>query len=253
MIVLLSPAKSLDFEAKPHVSKHTEAAFLEESEYLVKKLKKYSAKKIGKLMHISPALSDLNHQRFQEWSLPFDSSNAKQAALAFRGDVYRGWSVTNMSEADVDFAQDHVRILSGLYGILKPLDLIQPYRLEMGSKFVVTPKVKNLYGFWKKKLTAHLNEEVGEGTIVNLASTEYFKSINTNDVQGNIITPIFKDAKNGEYKVIMTYAKIARGLMTRFIVSNRIDEVEQIKAFDTEGYVFNAAESNENDWVFTRG
>jgi cytoplasmic iron level regulating protein YaaA (DUF328/UPF0246 family) len=253
MIVLLSPAKSLDFEAKAHVSKHTEAKFLQESEYLVKKLKKYSAQKIGKLMHISPALSDLNHQRFQEWSLPFDVNNSKQAALAFRGDVYRGWSATTMSEEDLDFAQDHVRILSGLYGIIKPLDLIQPYRLEMGSKFVVTPTVKNLYAFWKKKLTAHLNDEVGGAIIVNLASSEYFKSLNANEVKGTIITPIFKDFKNEEYKIIMTYAKIARGLMTRFIVTNRITEVEQIKAFDTDGYLYNDIESNGNDWVFTRG
>lgn len=253
MIALLSPAKSLDFETKPHVSNHTQPAFLEDSEYLVKKLKKLSAKKIGKLMSISPALSDLNHQRYQEWSTPFNTSNAKQAALCFTGDVYRGWSATQMDAGDLDFAQDHVRILSGLYGILKPLDLIQPYRLEMGIRFEVTPKVKNLYAFWQKKLTAQLNDEVQGGVVLNLASNEYFKVINTKEVHGTVINAQFKDMKNGQYKTIMTFAKLARGYMTRYIVANRITDIEDIKGFDLEGYVYNPRESEGNDWVFTRG
>ncbi len=253
MIVLLSPAKSLDFETEPHVSKHTQPQFLEESEYLVNKLKKLSAKKIGDLMKISPALSDLNHQRYQEWSVPFTPKNAKQASLCFTGDVYRGWEATSMSEKDLDFAQDHVRILSGLYGILKPLDLIQPYRLEMGTKFEVTPKVKNLYSFWQQKLTNQLNKEAEGSVVLNLASNEYFKSIKAKDVESPVINAVFKDFKNGEYKTIMTFAKLARGYMTRYVVQNRITDIEDIKGFDMEGYGYNAKLSTDTDWVFTRG
>lgn len=254
MIILLSPAKSLDFETPAKTTLETQPEFLNDSERLVKKLKKLSSQKIGSLMGISPALSDLNYERYQNWKLPFTTENAKPCSLAFTGAVYQGWGAKELNDEALLFAQNHVRILSGLYGILKPLDLIQPYRLEMGTRFEVTPKVKNLYVFWKKKLTEHLNEtiEKGNGEVVNLASNEYFKAIDAKTINGNIITPVFKDLKNGEYKTIMTFAKLARGYMTRYAIDHRITAAEELKGFNMEGYSYSENMSSETEWVFVR-
>lgn len=252
MIVLLSPAKTLDLEKEAKISEYSHPLFLAESELLVNKLKRLSEKKLGTMMNISPTLADLNHQRYQAWSLPFTKINAKRAALCFQGEAYRGWNPSSLSDDDLAFSQKHVRILSGLYGILRPLDLIQPYRLEMGSKFEVSPKVKNLYAFWKEKLTEQLVAELNGDVLLNLASTEYSKAIDLKAMSGNVITPVFKDMKNGELKVIMTYAKKARGLMTRYLIRNRLTNVDDIKLFDLEGYSFNVNESTDSHWVFSR-
>ncbi len=256
MLIVISPAKSLDFEAPSKTETYTTPEFLENSEYLIGKLKKLSPKKIGALMSISPALADLNFERYQTFSTPFTPDNAKQSLLAFRGDVYRGLDAESYSQEDYDYAQQHLRILSGLYGLLKPLDLIQPYRLEMGTKFAVTPKTKNLYQYWGTKIAAAVNEAIaasGTNTLVNLASAEYFKAVQPKLIEGTIITPQFKDFKNGEYKSIMTFAKIARGLMSTYIIKNRLTQPEDIKGFDVDGYAFNAPMSTESEWVFTRG
>ena len=252
MIVILSPAKTLDLSPEDQVDLATSPMFLQEAEQLVNKLKRLSSKKIGTMMNVSPALADLNHQRFQEWSLPFTKTNSKRAALCFQGEAYRGWEPSSLKEDDLSFAQEHVRILSGLYGLLKPLDLIQPYRLEMGSKFEVSPKIKNLYAFWKEKLTKQLMADLDGDVLLNLASTEYAKAIDMKMMKGKVITPVFKDLKNGQLKVIMTYAKKARGLMTRYVIQNRIIDVNEIKLFDLEGYSFNVNESTETIWVFSR-
>lgn len=253
MITVLSPAKSLDFESPAQTKKSSELLFKDETNRLIKKLKKLSSKKIGDLMSISPALSDLNYNRYQNFSDTFTQENAKQAILAFTGDVYRGLDAGSFNEKELSFAQDHVRILSGLYGLIKPLDLIQPYRLEMGTKLDVTPKIKNLYAFWDDKITSQLNKELNGELLVNLASNEYFKAIQPKKLKSDILTIDFKDYKNGEYKTIMTYAKLARGYMTNYIIKNGIDDIESIKGFDYEGYVFNNQLSKDLNWVFTRG
>lgn len=255
MKIVISPAKTLDFDNAYEFNQATECVFLNESEKLVKKLKKLSSKKISELMSISPVLGQLNHDRYQTWSLPFNTTNAKPSLGVFRGDVYRGMDVLTFSDKNKDFAQKHLRILSGLYGVLKPADLIQPYRLEMGTSFSVTPKTKNLYQFWGDKITNKINEELaqGDGVLINLASNEYFKALNTKKLKGNLITCHFKDNKGGEYKTIMTFAKMARGYMTRFIVQNELKNPEELKAFDLEGYVFNSKMSTDNEYTFTRG
>lgn len=254
MKIVISPAKSLDFENADHISDAALPTLLPQSEKLIKKLKKLSPKKIGSLMGISPKLADINHERFQEWEVPFNDS-AKPALSVFTGDVFRGINAKAFSDEERATAQSRLRILSGLYGILKPNDLILPYRLEMGTRFAVTPKVKNLYQFWGDQITNQINQELAEddGVLVNLASNEYFKSINPKKLKGRIVTCTFKDEKNGEYKSIMTYAKIARGLMTRFIIQNNLTEVEQLKTFDLEGYFYNDPMSTEDNLVFTRG
>ena len=253
MILLLSPAKTLDFESKPHIAINSQPEFLNDSNYLVKKLKKLSAKQLSSLMSISADLSDLNHQRFQEWSVPFSSENSKQAVLSFTGEVYRGLDANSLSESDLNFAQNHVRILSGLYGVLKPLDLIQPYRLEMGTRYAITPNVKNLYAFWQEKLTASLKSDLAGRPLVNLASVEYAKAIQLKKVKAEVVTPIFKEWKNGQLKSIMTYAKKARGLMARFAITNQLQDIEHLKLFNDEGYEYNQGESSELNWTFTRG
>ena len=204
-------------------------------------------------MSLSASLSDLNYERYQNFSEDYTKENAKQAILAFTGDVYRGLEANDFKEKDFDFAQDHVRILSGLYGLIRPLDLIQPYRLEMGTKFEVSAKAKNLYAFWKEKITAQLNEDLGGDLLINLASNEYFKAVDTKKLNSDVLTLNFKDNKNGQYKAIMTYAKLARGYMTNYIVKNKIDKVDDLRGFDYEGYVFNNDLSSDLDWTFTRG
>ncbi|MCL4121774.1 UNVERIFIED_CONTAM: hypothetical protein GTU68_066608 [Idotea baltica] len=252
MKLVLSPAKSLNFESKLPTSKSTEACFLNEAERLNKLLKKKSAKRLSKLMSISDNLGQLNYERNQEWQLPFTSANARQAIYTFSGDVYRGLDANTISKEKVEKLQNTVRIISGLYGILKPLDLMQAYRLEMGAKFPVG-KNKNLYEFWKKKVTQSLNEELQDDELfLNLASNEYFKAINIKALKVPVITAAFKDLKNGEYKTIMTFAKLARGYMTRYIIDSNANSIEDIKGFNYEGYGFSEALSSDTELVFIR-
>lgn len=252
MKIILSPAKSLDFESKLPISQHTEAAFLQEAERLNKVLKRKSAKSLSKLMSISDALGQLNYERNQEWNLPFTKDNARPAVYAFSGDVYRGLDVYNLPNDKIEFMQESLRIISGLYGVLKPLDLIQPYRLEMGTRMPVG-KNKNLYEFWKKKITQKLNDELEDGELfVNLASNEYFKAIDTKQLKVPVITPVFKDLKNGEYKTIMTFAKLARGYMTRYILDTNARTLDDLKGFDYEGYHYSEPLSNDGELVYIR-
>lgn len=255
MLTVISPAKSLDFKTEPTTSEYTLPKFQEESEKLVSKLRKMKPKKISELMGISASLGNLNYERFQTWHRPFTPENAKQAVLAFSGDVYTGLDAPALSEEKLKLAQRKLRILSGLYGVLKPLDLIQPYRLEMGTKLSVG-RSKDLYGFWGDKITKKVQkaiDESGSKILVNLASNEYFKSIDKKKLNAEIVTPAFKDMKNGEYKMISFYAKKARGLMTRFILENDIDDANDLQAFDMDGYHFNPRLSKPNRPVFTRG
>ncbi|MGG5485583.1 peroxide stress protein YaaA [Gaetbulibacter sp. PBL-D1] len=252
MKLVLSPAKSLDYESKLPTTKTTEACFLNEAERLNKLLKKKSAKSLSKLMNISDNLGQLNYERNQDWSLPFTKDNARQAVYAFSGDVYRGLDAYTIESSKLDTLEDTVRIISGLYGVLKPLDLIQPYRLEMGTKFPVG-KNKNLYEFWKKKVTQALNDELQDDEVfLNLASNEYFKAIDTKALKVPVITASFKDLKNGEYKTIMTFAKLARGYMTRYIVDTNAKTIDDLKGFNYEGYGFSESMSTKNELVFIR-
>ena len=253
MKFILSPAKSMNFDKQTIISSHTAISFPEKTEKIMKELKKLSAKKIGDLMSVSAAISDLNFGRFQEFSNEFTENNAKQAILAFTGDAYRGMDAASFSKDEFEYAQNHLRILSGLYGLLKPLDLIQPYRLEMGTKIEISKKEKNLYSVWKETNTNKLSEELKGDYLVNLASNEYFKSIDLKNLDGKLLNIGFKDFKNGEYKTIMTYAKFARGLMSRYIIKNQLIDIEGIKGFDYENYSFNTSLSSENEWLFTRG
>jgi cytoplasmic iron level regulating protein YaaA (DUF328/UPF0246 family) len=252
MKILISPAKSLDFEKEIPISQSTECLFLAEAERLSNVLKKKSSKKLIDLMHISPNLAALNRQRNLDWHLPFSSENARQAIYAFTGEVYLGIDVHSIPLEKIGQLQDKLRIISGQYGLLKPLDLIQPYRLEMGTRLKVGRK-DNLYKFWDNKITNALNDELkDQEPIINLASNEYFKAIKPSILKSNIITPIFKDFKNGQYKTIMTFAKRARGLMVRYIIDNNIETVDGLKQFNTRGYAFDTNLSTANDFVFTR-
>lgn len=252
MKLVLSPAKSLDFETELPNHHKTEALFLNEAERINKLLKKQSVKKLGQLMNISSDLSELNYQRNQDWQLPFPENEARQAIYAFNGDVYRGLDAYSITEDKIENTQNTVRILSGLYGLLKPFDLIMPYRLEMGIKFPIG-KSKNLYEFWKEKITKALNSELQEDEILlNLASNEYFKAIDTKSLKGNLIHVDFKEFKNGEYKTIGFFAKYARGLMARFIIDNAINDLNGLKTFDLENYAFDTNLSKGNTLVFTR-
>lgn len=252
MKLVLSPAKSLNFESQLPTKITTEACFLGEAERLNKLLKKKSAKSLSKLMKISDNLGQLNYERNQNWSLPFTQDNARQAVYAFSGDVYRGLDIYNLSEDKLNKLKDTVRIISGLYGLLKPMDLIQAYRLEMGTKFPVG-KNKNLYEFWKTKITKVLNEELADDEVfLNLASNEYFKAIDVKALKVPVITANFKDFKNGEYKTIMTFAKLARGYMTRYILDTNANTIEDIKGFNYEGYGFSESLSSDNELIFVR-
>lgn len=254
MKILLSPAKSIDTSRAINCPTTTVPSFLEETDYLVNKLKKFSAKQFEKLMHVSKEIGELNFERYQSWERPEKmTDNVRPVISSFTGEVYRGLDAASFSDEDFYFAQENLRILSGLYGILKPLDLMYPYRLEMGTKWKVTPVKSNLYKFWGDKLSGFLNEEMkGEEEVINLASTEYFKAIDKKVLRATVITPIFKEFKNGEYKVVMTYAKNARGVMTRFIIKNKISNPEEIKLFNENGYSFDVNQSTDTDWVFTR-
>ena len=255
MIAILSPAKSMDFDIDSKHLKCTDPALIENADYLAGKLKKFSTKKIAKLMSLSDTLATLNHDRYQDWQVPHGES-AQPCILAFRGDVYRGMNAGDFTEAELNYAQNHLRILSGLYGLLRPMDRILPYRLEMGTSLAVTPKKTNLYRYWDSTITETLNgalAESGSKVLVNLASNEYFKSVKPDKLDGQLITCHFRDMKNGQYKAIMTFAKLARGYMARFIVKNKIETVDDLRAFDSEGYVFNNDLSTDDEFVFTRG
>ena len=252
MKIVISPAKSLDFETALPTPLETEACFLSEAERLNKLLKKKSAGSLKKLMSISDNLARLNYERNQEWELPFTSENARPAVYAFSGDVYRGIDVYTLPKEKIEGMQDKLRIISGLYGLLKPLDLIQPYRLEMGTRMAVG-RNKNLYEFWKKKITSQLNEELQDDEVfVNLASNEYFKAIDTKVLKVPVITCTFKEFRNGEYKMVMTFAKLARGYMTRYIIENDVTTVDGLRGFDYEGYGYSEELSSERELVFTR-
>ncbi len=253
MLLVISPAKTLDFETPAVIKTASQPAYLEQSAILIEQLKQFSANDIASLMKLSDKLAGLNLARFQSWSIPFNSANAKQAVLAFKGDVYTGLDADTLEQQGFDYAQQHLRILSGLYGVLKPLDLIQPYRLEMGTK-LTNPRGKDLYEFWGERLKDAIEAEpaLADGILINLASNEYFKALQAKKLRARIITPIFKDWKNGQYKMISFYAKKARGLMSRFIIDNQISDADKIKAFDREGYRFSAEQSKGDDWVFIR-
>lgn len=253
MKVLLSPAKAIDTSKTIQTKQTSVPVFIEEAELLINKLKKISAKKIGQMMHLSKDLASLNHQRYQDWKneTALNGENVHVSA-AFDGEVYRGLDAPSFSEKELVIAQDKVRILSGVYGVLKPMDVIYPYRLEMGTKWAVTPAKKNLYQFWGKKIAEELNAENESGLTINLASTEYFKAVDLKTLKGRVITPTFKEFKNGDYKVIMVFAKRARGSMARYIVKNNISDPEQIKLFDVDGYSFDVNQSTEDEWVFVR-
>ncbi len=252
MKIVISPAKSLDFESKAPTNDFSQGIFLKQAERLNKILRKKSARSLSKLMSISPALGQLNFERNQEWKLPFDLDNAKQAVYAFTGEVYRGLDVNTLPAEDLSFLQEHLRILSGQYGILKPLDLIQPYRLEMGTKLKVGVK-PNLYKFWDKQIAQALNKEMSKGELlINLASNEYFKAIDKKELKATVVTPVFKDFKNGEYKMIGTFAKHARGQMVRYITQNKIKDIEGLKGFNYNNYALDENLSKETELVFTR-
>ncbi len=252
MKLVISPAKSLDYKSTVPTSQFTEGIFLNEAAKLNVVLKKKSPKALSELMSISPKLGELNWQRNQDWQLPFSLENARQAVYAFNGDVYSGLDVYSLPLEKLEQLQNKLRILSGQYGILKPLDLMQPYRLEMGTKLKVGAK-ENLYQFWDKKVTESLNSEMeADEVFVNLASNEYFKVINTKLLKVPVITPVFKDYKGEKLKIISFYAKKARGLMVRYIIDNNIETVEGLKGFNSKGYVFDSKLSNEKELIFTR-
>lgn len=254
MLLVVSPAKNLDYESPLATAKYSEPELLADSQELIDVCRKLTPAEIGSLMSISDKLAGLNAARFGEWSTPFNTDNARQAILAFNGDVYTGIDAASFSDADFDFAQNHMRILSGLYGLLKPLDLMQAYRLEMGTK-LENNRGTNLYQFWGETITNKLNDALsaqGDNVLVNLASNEYFKSVKKKQLEAEIITPAFKDWKNGQYKMISFFAKKARGLMARYIIQNQLTDAEQLKGFDLGGYGYNAELSKGNDWVFTR-
>jgi cytoplasmic iron level regulating protein YaaA (DUF328/UPF0246 family) len=252
MKLVLSPAKSLDFESKLPTTKTTEGRFLTEAERLSKLLKKKSAKGLSKLMHISDNLGQLNYERNQEWELPFTKDNARQAIYAFSGDVYRGLDAYTIDTKKLTKVEDTVRIISGLYGILKPLDLMQPYRLEMGTKMPVG-KNKNLYEFWQKKVTQALNTELEDDELfLNLASNEYSKAIDNKALKVPMINVAFKEFKGDKYKIIAIYAKLARGLMTRYIIDTDAKTIDDIKGFNYDNYGFSEELSSDTELVFTR-
>ncbi len=254
MLTLISPAKTLDYETPLATDKHTEPRFLEHSAELIEQLRTLAVQDIADLMKLSDKLSSLNVARYESWDSTHTLENARPAVLAFKGDVYTGLEAENFSEADFEFAQNHLRILSGLYGVLRPLDLLEPYRLEMGTK-LKNKRGDNLYQFWGNIITESLQAELNEQknpVLVNLASNEYYKSVKPKNLDCEIITPDFKDLKNGQYKIISFYAKKARGLMSRYIIENRIDNPEALKEFNLEGYYFSPEQSEGNKWIFLR-
>lgn len=255
MLIVISSSKILDFKPQNFLIRYTQPHFVQYSEILMDALRKLKPKQIAELLNINPSLAMLNFERYAKWNLPFTPENAKQAILAFKGEVYHGLKAWTFREEDFLYAQDHLRMISGLYGLLRPLDLMQPYRLEMGIK-LKTPGNNNLYQFWGDSITHKINEALKpmkRPVLVNLASAEYFKSVNRKLLNTPVITPEFLNSKNGNYQAIVVYLKKARGMLSRFIIKNQISDPEDIKAFDEEGYLFNPRLSKSDHWVFTRG
>lgn len=254
MLIVISPAKTLDFSSTASPGPYTEPVFLDDSALLIERLRQLAPPQVAELMGISPALADLNFGRYLNWSRPFTPANAKPALLAFRGDVYAGLGADSFTAADLRWAQRHLRILSGLYGVLRPLDLMQPYRLEMGTR-LTTERGRDLYEFWGERITDALDAELAEDekpVLVNLASVEYFKSVQPARLRAAVITPIFQDWSGGQYKVISFYAKRARGMLSAYIIKHRLRSPAAIKQFSGGGYAFAAARSTAREWVFVR-
>ena len=254
MLIVLSPAKSLDLESPVRTRTFTQPEFLTDARNLVKDLKKLNPEQLSDLMHMSSKLGALNYERYANWKTPFTRDNARPAIFTFIGDVYQGLEANSFSAADLNYAQKHLRILSGLYGILKPLDLMQAYRLEMGTG-LPNSKGKDLYAFWDKKLTEALNKDLAAEKpriLVNLASNEYFSAVQEKELDATIVTPAFKDFSNGKYRFLSFYAKQARGMMAAYIIKNRINSIAKLKEFDTAGYRYCEEESAENKPVFLR-
>jgi len=254
MLALISPAKKLDFETESSVADYSQPDFLEQASALVNKARKLSRGQLAQTMKLSDALAELNYQRFKSFSTPFDLSNAKQAALMFNGDTYVGLKADTLTDDDFAFAQDHLRILSGLYGLLRPLDLIQPYRLEMGARFK-PPKGDDLYGYWNGRLAEAVSGIVADHkdpTVVNLASNEYFKALRAKTLSVPVITPVFKEIKDGQARVLGMFAKQARGMMARHMIVNRLEAPEGLKSFADGGYEYRDDPSDDKSWVFTR-
>ena len=254
MLIVVSPAKTLDYETPSKTKVFTLPDYLDNSQELISRLRQLSSLDISELMKVSTNIADLNFDRYESWNKSFTEKNAKQAVLAFKGDVYTGLNAETFNAKDFNFAQKHLRILSGLYGLLRPLDLMQPYRLEMGTR-LDTDRGKNLYEFWGSTITEGLNAQLKKtksGALINLASNEYFKAVKAKQLNSEIITPAFKEFKDGDYKMIGIYAKKARGMLSRYIIKHRLTDPEDIKAFDEEGYTFSKKLSKGNTWVFSR-
>lgn len=253
MLMVISPAKNLDYDSPLATHTYTQPQFLDDACELIDQLKNLEPHDVSNLMAISDKLGSLNADRFQQWQTPFTPENARQALLAFNGDVYAGMHAQNFSEKEFAFAQNHLRILSGLYGVLRPLDLMQPYRLEMGTRFE-NHRGKDLYAFWGKTITNALNQELAadDKVLLNLASNEYFKSVKKPKLDARLITPQFKDWKNGQYKMISFYAKKARGLMAGYVIHHQLENADDLKGFDRAGYYFSEEQSQGDNWVFLR-
>ncbi|TDF86632.1 peroxide stress protein YaaA [Pseudomonas sp. H9] len=254
MLTVISPAKTLDYETPPVTQRYTQPQYLDDSQELIEQLRELSPAQISELMHLSDKLAGLNAARFGSWTPAFTPDNAKQALLAFKGDVYTGLDAESLSEDDFSYAQDHLRMLSGLYGLLRPLDLMQPYRLEMGTK-LANARGKDLYAFWGTRISEWLNQalaEQGDDVLLNLASNEYFSAVKRNALNARVINTEFRDFKNGQYKIISFYAKKARGMMSRFVIQERINDPEQLKQFDVQGYYYSPEQSKPDNLVFLR-
>ncbi len=254
MIILISPSKTLDFETPVDTKDNSQARNLDESAVLIDTLKQKAPHEIASLMKLSDKLAALNDERYHSWKRPFNLNNAKQCAFAFKGDVYTGLDAESLNQKELNWAQKHLRILSGLYGTLRPLDLIQAYRLEMGTK-LDNPEGKNLYEFWGNKITQNLNDDIAESkskVVLNLASNEYFKSVKPKEISRTIISPEFKDCKKGQYKIISFYAKKARGLMAAWVIKNEITDAAKLADFDVDGYYYDKAASTPEKPIFLR-
>ncbi len=254
MLILISPAKKLDFTTPLPTGQQTQPQLIEEAEQLAAIMKKKDVAELAELMKLSAPLAELNMQRYQTWQTPFTPDNARQALFAFSGDVYQGLASYTLNQEQIAFAQQHLRILSGLYGLLRPLDLIQPYRLEMGTR-LKTEKGSNLYHFWGDLITQTITESMqaqGDNTVINLASNEYFKSVQARKLPATIITPVFKELRQGRYRIISFHAKRARGMLCRYIIDHAIHDPEALKGFDLDRYSYNASLSQPSEFVFTR-
>ena len=254
MLAVISPAKTLDFDSQITTDNFSQSDHLKQSRKLIRRMKQFSGQDLSRLMKVSSAIAELNVDRFRHWKTPFNESNSRQAIFAFKGDVYIGLDAYSMDEANLNFAQKHLRVLSGLYGLLRPLDLIQAYRLEMGIR-VDIDDASNLYQFWDDKITKAINKQLKDiqsEFLVNLSSNEYFKSVQLRKLNATVVTPVFKDFTNGEYKVVGFFAKKARGAMARFMIDNELKDPERLKQFSWEGYKYQTGDSTDTQWIFSR-